>query len=163
MKKYLIIILICLIGISSSGCAVTQVFENKADNQKHAEEVSKKLIRYINEKDVDGIEQLFNQYSRNEKKLRKDIEDFLDYIDGEIEDYDFNYRGEISSSIRDGKWTRQKTQTKLENIITDTGKKYHHISFSEYVIYTDDKDKIGITILTLHDENNKLLYRICYM
>ena len=119
MKKYLIIILICLIGISGSGCAVTQVLENKADNQKHAEEVSKKLIRYINEKDVDGIEQLFNQYSRNEDKLRKDIEDFLDYIDGEIEDYDFNYRGEISSSIRDGKWTRQKTQTKLENIITD--------------------------------------------
>ncbi len=62
---------------------------------------------------------MFNQYSRNEDKLRKDIEDFLDYIDGEIEDYDFNYRGEISSSIRDGKWTKQETQTKLENIITD--------------------------------------------
>ena len=119
MKKWLFVILACLLGVSSSGCAVTQVFENKADNQKHAEEVSKKLIRYINDKDVDGIEQLFNQYSRNEDKLRKDIEDFLDYIDGEIEDYDFNYRGEISSSIRDGKWTRQKTQTKLENIITD--------------------------------------------
>ena len=29
MKKYLIIILICLIGISSSGCAVTQVLEIK--------------------------------------------------------------------------------------------------------------------------------------
>ncbi len=119
MKKWLFVILACLLGVSSSGCAVTQVFENKADNQKHAEEVSKKLIRYINEKDVDGIEQLFNQYSRNEDKLRKDIEDFLDYIDGEIEDYDFNYRGEISSSIRDGKWTKQETQTKLENIITD--------------------------------------------
>ena len=119
MKKWLFVILACLLGVSSSGCAVTQVFENKADNQKHAEEVSKKLIRYINDKDVDGIEQLFNQYSRNEDKLRKDIEDFLDYIDGEIEDYDFNYRGEISSSIRDGKWTKQETQTKLENIITD--------------------------------------------
>ena len=163
MKKYLIIILICLIGISSSGCAVTQVFENRAENQKHAEEVSKELIRYINERDVDGIEQMFNQYSRNEKKLRKDIEDFLDYIDGEIEDYDFNYRGEISSSIRDGKWTKQETQTKLENIITDTGKKYYQITFSEYVICTEDKDKEGISILTLHDENNKLLCRICYM
>ena len=71
MKKYLIIILICLIGISSSGCAVTQVFENRAENQKHAEEVSKKLIRYINEKDVDALEQLFNQYSRNEKNYEK--------------------------------------------------------------------------------------------
>ena len=163
MKRYLIIILICLIGISSSGCAVSQVLENKADNQKHAEEVSKELIRCINERDLDGIEQMFNQYSRNEKKLRKDIEDFLDYIDGEIEDYDFNYRGEISSSIRDGKWTRQETQTKLENIITDTGKKYYQITFSEYVICTGEKDKEGISILTLHDENNKLLCRICYM
>ena len=163
MKRYLIIILICLIGISSSGCAVSQVLENKADNQKHAEEVSKELIRCINERDLDGIEQMFNQYSRNEKKLRKDIEDFLDYIDGEIEDYDFNYRGEISSSIRDGKWTRQETQTKLENIITDTGKKYYQITFSEYVISTEKKDKEGISILTLHDENNKLLCRICYM
>ncbi|MCI8669574.1 MAG: DUF5104 domain-containing protein [Lachnospiraceae bacterium] len=108
MKKRFLVILACLLGISGSGCAVTQVLENKADNQKHAEEVSKKLIRYINEKNIDGIEQLFNQYSRNEDKLRKDIEDFLDCVDGEIEDYDFNYRGEISSSIRDGKWTRQK-------------------------------------------------------
>ena len=141
MKRYLIIILICLIGISSSGCAVSQVLENKADNQKHAEEVSKELIRCINERDLD----------------------FLDYIDGEIEDYDFNYRGEISSSIRDGKWTRQETQTKLENIITDTGKKYYQITFSEYVICTEEKDKEGISILTLHDENNKLLCRICYM
>ncbi len=163
MKRYLIIILICLIGISSSGCAVSQVLENKADNQKHAEEVSKELIRCINERDLDGIEQMFNQYSRNEEKLRNDIEDFLDYIDGEIEDYDFNYRGEISSSIRDGKWTRQETQTKLENIITDTGKKYYQITFSEYVICTEEKDKEGISILTLHDENNKLLCRICYM
>ena len=142
---------------------MSQVLENKADNQKHAEEVSKELIRCINERDLDGIEQMFNQYSRNEKKLRKDIEDFLDYIDGEIEDYDFNYRGEISSSIRDGKWTRQETQTKLENIITDTGKKYYQITFSEYVICTEEKDKEGISILTLHDENNKLLCRICYM
>ncbi len=163
MKKYLIIILICLIGISSSGCAVSQVLENKADNQKHAEEVSKKLIRYINEKDVDGIEQLFNQYSRNEDKLRKDIEDFLDYIDGEIEEYNFNYRGDVSSSIRNGNWTKQETETKLENIITDTGKRYH-IRFREYMIYTEDKDKEGgILLLLLYDENKNKLCRICYM
>ncbi len=56
MKKWLLVILACLLGIGSSGCAVSQVLENKADNQKHAEEVSKKLICYINEKDVDGIE-----------------------------------------------------------------------------------------------------------
>ncbi len=163
MKKWLFVILACLLGVSSSGCAVSQVLENKADNQKHAEEVSKKLIRYINEKDIDGIEQLFNQYSRNEDKLRKDIEDYLDYIDGEIEEYNFNYRGDVSSSIRNGNWTKQETETKLENIITDTGKKYYQITFSEYVIYTEDKDKEGISILTLHDENNKLLCRICYM
>ena len=161
MKKYLIIILICLIGISSSGCAVTQVLENKADNQKHAEEVSKKLIRYINEKDVDGIEQLFNQYSRNEKKLRKDIEDFLDYIDGEIEEYNFNYRGDVSSSIRNGNWTKQETETKLENIITDTEKKYH-IYYGEYMIYTEDKDKEGIVYLILYDENKEFIFGICY-
>ena len=161
MKRYLIIILICLIGISSSGCAVSQVLENKADNQKHAEEVSKKLIRYINEKDVDGIEQLFNQYSRNEDKLRKDIEDFLDYIDGEIEEYNFNYRGDVSSSIRNGNWTKQETETKLENIITDKEKKYH-IYYGEYMIYTEDKDKEGIVYLILYDENKEFIFGICY-
>ena len=88
-----------------------------------------------------------------------DSNNFYKYKSG----YDFNYRGEISSSIRDGKWTRQETQTKLENIITDTGKKYYQITFSEYVICTEEKDKEGISILTLHDENNKLLCRICYM
>ena len=162
MKRYLIIILICLIGISSSGCAVSQVLENKADNQKHAEEVSKELIRCINERDLDGIEQMFNQYSRNEKKLRKDIEDFLDHIDGEILDYIITW-GEVSLSIEDGIWTEQKTETKIENIITDTGKRYH-IRFREYMIYTEDKDKEGgILLLLLYDENKNKLCRICYM
>lgn len=162
MRKYLIIILICLIGISGSGCAVTQVLENKAENQKHAEEISKKLIRYINKKDVDGIEKLFNQYSQNEDKLREDIKDFLDCIDGEIEDYNFNYRGDVSSSIRDGKWTKQETETKLENIITDTEKKYH-INFGEYMIYTEDKDKEGIVYLILYDEKQEFIFGICYV
>ncbi|MCI8669572.1 MAG: DUF5104 domain-containing protein [Lachnospiraceae bacterium] len=161
MKKCFLVILACLLGISGSGCAVTQVLENKAENQKHAEEISKKLIRYINKKDVDGIEKLFNQYSQNEDKLREDIKDFLDCIDGEIEDYNFNYRGDVSSSIRDGKWTKQETETKLENIITDTEKKYH-INFGEYMIYTEDKDKEGIVYLILYDEKQEFIFGICY-
>ena len=162
MKKWLFVILACLLGVSSSGCAVTQVFENKADNQKHAEKVSKKLICYINEKDVDGIEQLFNKFSQKEEKLREDIEDFFDYIDGEILDYIITW-GEDSLSIEDGTWTEQKTETKIENIITDTGKRYH-IRFREYMIYTEDKDKEGgILLLLLYDENKKKLCRICYM
>ncbi len=161
MKKWLFVILACLLGVSSAGCAVSQVLENKADNQKHAEEVSKKLIRYINEKDVDGIEQLFNQYSRNEDKLRKDIEDFFDYIDGEIVDYNINFRGEVGSWIEDGKWLEQEIQTNLENIITDTGTKYY-IDFGEYTIYTEDKDKEGMVYLRLCDEDKKLIFGICY-
>ena len=161
MKKWLFVILACLLGVSSAGCTVSQVLENKADNQKHAEEVSKKLIRYINEKDVDGIEQLFNQYSRNEDKLRKDIEDFFDYIDGEIVDYDINFRGEVGSWIEDGKWLEQEIQTNLENIITDTGTKYY-IDFGEYTIYTEDKDKEGMVYLRLCDEDKKLIFGICY-
>ena len=88
MKKWLLVILICLIGICCSGCAVMEALDNRAENQRHAEKVSKKLICCINEKDVDGIEQLFNKFSQKEEKLRGDIKDFFDYIDGEIVDYD---------------------------------------------------------------------------
>ncbi len=161
MKKWLFVILACLLGVSSSGCAVTQVFENKADNQKHAEKVSKKLICYINEKDVDGIEQLFNKFSQKEEKLREDIEDFFDYIDGEIVDYNINFRGEVGSWVEDGKWLEQEVQTNLENIITDTGTKYY-IVFREYMIYKKDETKEGLCLLTLRDENNHVLFSIFY-
>ena len=161
MKKRLLVILICLIGISNSGCAVVDVLDNMADNQKHAEKVSEELICCINEKDVDGIEQLFNLYFQNEEKLRDDIEDFLDYIDGEIVDYNINFRGEVGSWIEDGKWVEQEVQTNLENIITDTGTKYF-IVFREYMIYKKDETKEGVCLLTLRDENNHVLFSIFY-
>lgn len=161
MKKWLLVILICLIGICCSGCAVMEALDNRAENQRHAEKVSKKLICYINEKDVDGIEQLFNKFSQKEEKLRGDIKDFFDYIDGEIVDYNINYRGEVGSWIEDGKWVEQEVQTNLENIITDTGTKYY-IDFGEYTIYTEDKDKEGMVYLRLCDEDKKLIFGICY-
>ncbi|MCI8669573.1 MAG: DUF5104 domain-containing protein [Lachnospiraceae bacterium] len=161
MKKWFLVILACLLGISNIGCAVLDVLDNMADNQKHAEKVSKELIRCINEKDVDGIEQLFNLYSQKEEKLREDIEDFLDYIDSEIVDYNINYRGEVGSWIEDGKWVEQEVQTNLENIITDTGTKYF-IVFREYMIYKKDETKEGVCLLTLRDENNHVLFSIFY-
>ena len=116
--------------------------DNMADNQRHAEKISKKLIYYINEKDVDGIEQLFNKFSQKEEKLREDIENFFNYIDGEIVDYNINFRGEVDSWIEDGKWVEQEVQTNIENIITDTGTKYY-IVFREYMIYKKDETKEG--------------------
>lgn len=161
MKKWFLVILACLLGISNIGCAVVEALDNRKENLKHAEKVSKELIRCINEKDVDGIEQLFNRYSQNEENLRSDIEDFLVHIDGEIVDYIITW-GETSVSIDDGKLTEQKTETEIENIITDTGKRYY-IRFREYVICTEDRDKEGILLLLLYDENKKRLCRICYM
>ena len=67
----------------------------------------------------------------------------------------------MSSSIRNGNWTKQETETKLENIITDTEKKYH-IYYGEYMIYTEDKDKEGIVYLILYDENKEFIFGICY-
>ncbi|MCI8669571.1 MAG: DUF5104 domain-containing protein [Lachnospiraceae bacterium] len=161
MKKYLLVVLVCLICICNIGCAVVEALDNRKENLKHAEKVSKELIRCINEKDVDGIEQLFNRYSQNEENLRSDIEDFLVHIDGEIVDYIITW-GETSVSIDDGKLTEQKTETEIENIITDTGKRYY-IRFREYMICTEDRDKEGILLLLLYDENKKRLCRICYM
>lgn len=161
MKKWLLVILICLIGICCSGCAVMEALDNRAENQRHAEKVSKKLICCINEKDVDGIEQLFNKFSQKEEKLRGDIKDFFDYIDGEIVDYDINFRGEVGSWIEDGKWLEQEIQTNLENIITNTGIKYY-IVFREYMIYKKDETKEGVYLLTLRDENNHVLFSIFY-
>ncbi len=161
MKKYLIIIMICFMGISNSGCTVVEVLDNMADNQRHAEKISKKLIYYINEKDVDGIEQLFNKFSQKEEKLREDIENFFNYIDGEIVDYNINFRGEVDSWIEDGKWVEQEVQTNIENIITDTGTKYY-IVFREYMIYKKDETKEGGCLLTLRDENNHVLFSIFY-
>ena len=142
MKKWLLVILICLIGICCSGCAVMEALDNRAENQRHAEKVSKKLICCINEKDVDGIEQLFNKFSQKEEKLREDIKNFFNYIDGEIVDYNINFRGEVDSWIEDGKWVEQEVQTNIENIITDTGTKYY-IVFREYMIYKKDETKEG--------------------
>ena len=96
-----------------------------------------------------------------QEKLRGDIKDFFDYIDGEIVDYDINFRGEVGSWIEDGKWLEQEIQTNLENIITDTGTKYY-IVFREYMIYKKDETKEGLCLLTLRDENNHVLFSIFY-
>ena len=159
MKKALtwyILSVLVILGLT----ACNPIKDVKADiaNERHAKKLSKKIVEYINDDDVNGMKKLFSEYYQSNFELEEEIKYFFDSIDGKILSYEFKYYGE-DGSVRDGKWTKQSSIIRLENIKTDLGKEYN-ISISEYLKYEDYKSKEGIYDLEVRNADRKRIASI---
>lgn len=160
MKKILVFGIILLVMTAISGCNTTEVLRDTVDNQQHAKDVSRKIVQYINDENVNGIKALFSNYAQNSDELEDDIENFIDCIDGEIISFEIDYNGE-TGAIDDGKWTIQDAETEIEKIVTDTKKEYIVI-YQEYLVYAEDESKEGLYFLQLRNGENKVLFTLLY-
>lgn len=160
MKKLWLIIFIFVIMSAVSGCIVGDVLTDMANNQQHSKEVSEKIIRYINDKDIESMEDLFSPYAKKSKDLKDNIEELFDCVDGKIVSYEIDYNGE-TGEIDNGKWKIQTAETELEKIKTDEDKEYF-IRIHEHLVYSEDEEKEGIYFIALTDEEGNVLYTILY-
>ena len=161
MKKIIIMMIFVSVSILETSCTTVKAVKDTINNQQHAQEVSEKIVQYINEEDVEELKKLFNAYMKDSSELNNDIEELIDCFDGEIVSFETDYNGE-TGSMDNGEWTIQMSETELEDVKTDSGKAYR-IVFEEYIVYVNDKNREGgINSLSVQDEEGEVLCHIFY-
>ena len=111
------------------------------------------IMEYVVNKDKEGLKSMFSEYVSETHDLDKEIDEFFMFIDGEIISYD-KPEGDQSGAVYSTKKSEhiKRLEGKIKNIKTDKGKTYS-VGFSSYYIYNSNKDKVGIDIIGINDED----------
>ena len=156
MKKVCLNISVLFFCILVSGC----IFQNENEKQmdmtprQYAEKQAEELMQGIINKDKEAIKALFSNQMKQTLRFDKEVEGMLEFIEGEIISYDMPF-GKIHGGRTElGKgYVEQRIGGEINNIKTDKGGNYT-ISFMSYYIYDENKDLVGINIISIFDENS---------
>jgi hypothetical protein len=107
----------------------------------------------MKEKDVTTLKEMFCPYININHNLEDEIEKAFEFFDGEIvSDGDKHFLEEAGGTTENGKTITSRIQPEIRHIKTDSEKEYE-IVFNEYLINGDNPDYIGITRITITNED----------
>ena len=142
-KNKIVLVILFILVLGLTGC-------NSTSPTKVAKGQATAIIEYVITKDNEGLKSLFTPESSLSSTLEQEIEDFLNFIDGNIISYDKIYGGRDNAKLRYGKAVYEKLYGKVSNIKTDTGKNYE---IRHYAISVDEEktDEIGVYCIIIVD------------
>lgn len=155
MIKRLISVLLCLIltvNISGCGCVIPYLKSdpNYKTPDQQTKEYSDNLMKILTEKDEVAFKELLSKDILDTHENADDeIENFFEFIEGDILSYDPPRGGAISKTSEYGEYTRKVAKCNLENICTNEDKVYH-IYYSYGMIYKDHPEFLGIVCINIH-------------
>ena len=158
LQRFLIVLMVSAC-VLLQGC--TKEDGNKGTEEKEyetplmmARRQGEEIMEYVVKKDKEGLKSMFSEYVSETHDLDKEIDEFFEFIDGEIISYDEPDGDEtyVEQSPAEGKINKQLGGI-VYNVRTTNGRNYT-ISFSSYYVYNTNKDKIGIEILGILDEDS---------
>lgn len=150
MLKRITIILLFSFLFVLAGCG-------KSDAEREQLEIkAQEIVRCFDEKNYKSLKILFSERTLlDAPNIDEQIQRAFDAYEGESTSYRFSYLGMDGSQV-DGVWTDQHTIVKINSLKTD-GQKTYVISYTDYLVYNDDKRVVGIIGMSLRDENNNVL------
>ncbi len=114
------------------------------DSDIEGEKLSLKLLQYLNENDSDSLKNMFCERTRNSPDFYQEIEDVLEFFEGEVTSHDSLVgKTSDSKSMDNGKITRLYIVPDITSVETDEGKTYE-IWFHTYLVNADHPDLVGI-------------------
>ena len=119
---------------------------------KIAKNQSETIIRCVKDKDIEGLKEILCERLKEKDDIDTQIQELFDFVDGDIISYD-NPRG----GVRGGETTPEETILKrtggeIRNIVTDT-ERHYLIDFEAYVINKGNEDYIGVSSISISDED----------
>ena len=147
MKKLLSVILLLIATMTFSGCFSSGNKSDTAIGREQAEEI----LRCLNEDDIEGLKSMFCKEISDTHNLDKEIAEAMEFFDGEADSYDKVLVGG-GESIESGKVVDKHIWYNIKNIKCNTQKTYF-IATSSYLLYNKKPDCIGITFITIFDED----------
>ncbi len=152
--KFLKILIASLLFFSLTSC----IFVNdKTKSESYDKSVE--VLRCFNEKDAEGLKELFCPYTRNNDNIDAEIEAAFDFYKGESISFKFAYNGGVAGSMVNGKAVDKHIEPEIENILTDLDNTYR-IYYHEYLTYEEDEKCVGITYMIIFDENSDKMAQI---
>ena len=114
------------------------------DSGIEGEKLSLKLLQYLSENDSDSLKNMFCERTRNSPDFNQEIEDVLEFFEGEVTSHDSLVgKTSDSKSMDNGKITRLYIVPDITSVETDEGKTYE-IWFHTYLVNADHPDLVGI-------------------
>lgn len=149
LKIIFFIIILTTISFIFTGC-----FEGKYINSNKIEkEQCEAILQYLDNDDVEGLKSMFCNKVESSTELDTQIQDAMDFFEGKTISYD-TVLGAGGGSYKDGKIDWKDIHPHITEIVTDANKKYD-IKFYSYIICESDKDKVGISEISIKSENDE--------
>ena len=157
----LLVVLMVSICVSLMGCSRV---DNKENNRVEEAEYETPLmmarrqggeiIEYVVNKDKEGLKSMFSKYVTQNHDLDKEIDEFFEFIDGEIVSYD-EPDGDETYGVhsKDESKRIRKLEGWIKTIKTSKGRNYS-IYFNNYYLYNPNKDKVGMDAIGVIDEDS---------
>lgn len=122
-----------------------------------AKQDAKKYFKYLKNRDIDKLIDLFSDDINDPHDLYKEWEEFFDSIDGNIVSYEKIRSGGEGEHIDNGKTTYYTVSIDYVNVETDTGKIYETISYTQVRENKKHPENKGINlfVVRLPSDNEK--------
>lgn len=156
MKKLMAVFIILITLLNFPGCSA--LVESDTDYQ-YVENISNEIIRCFDEKDSKAFSNMFCNDVKNNCNLEKEIAYAFKKYTGRAISYTITDKSASEVSVRNGKYTKKLFIPHIENIVTDSEKQYT-IGYSIYSVYENNKNREGIVVIALYDENDNLIAAI---
>lgn len=149
VKRISIIFLFASMTFIFTGC-----FKGSFINSdKIAKQQCEAVLEYLDNDDVEGLKSMFCNKTVSSLDLDEQIQDAMNVFEGKT----ISYQALTSiggRSYENGQITRLDITPSIINIVTDTDKEYE-ITFYSYLICVDDRDKEGISKISIKFENGQ--------
>ena len=130
-----------------SGCSVRSFVQDVTQEREQGYEI----IRYLDERDSDGLKSLFSKKVQEDYDLDKEIVNLFNAYDGKSIWYNKLFDVAYGESIDDGVLSKRKA-TYWIDITTQLGfKPQYTVAVGTYSIFQDDPSMLGILYITLTD------------
>lgn len=142
MKKKILFLIIFVLGVSLSSCSFLGLNTHSYNDHDTCDNLVKELTDLLSDKDNDGLKELFApRLSKNIPSFDEDIQDFIDYYDGEF----VSLVGMVTTSERSDFDYEEKNYGMEYSVVTSTDTYNFHIFYVEKD--SRNKDDIGIIYL----------------
>jgi len=154
MKKQLNkIILVLLVATVVCFTSCIKISEKYINTDKEQKKISEEILKCLNEDDAEAFKNMFCNKIKASENFDNQIQDAFNFFEGKIVSYDDLIRADSDGkSWIDGKLSRVSTSGRVTNVVNDETKRYS-IKFYNYLICTEDKDKEGISEVTIKSNN----------
>ena len=151
--KRLVILFLAVLMLT--GCSYIDGDEDYQPPLEIATEQSKYIMECIVNKDKEGLKSVFSKHIAQTHDLDKEIDEFFEFIDGEIVSHGEPEGYEGGYKMRDGGYTEKVLTGKISNIQTNKGDDYS-VRIRMYSIYKENSDHVGVSIINIVNEGDTI-------